>query len=748
MGEELTIRPYARLITMLGDQLIKNEKIALIELIKNSYDADAAWIKVSFHNFGNNYEINDNSSVIIEDDGNGMNRDILVSHWLNPATPVKLKSKAINKKTQKGRIVQGEKGIGRFAIFKLGKKIRITTRRQLQDSTGKFIDSGEDKEYVLSYDFSKYDADFLSEDGVDKEILLENLKVTLDESEPKQIVPYIVRIGVTDLLRKPYGTRIEITDLKTRWSEKMVSSVISEVAKMQPIFTDEKSSDFLIGFYKDETLLSSQEKYKEKLLKIMNEKAVFKLKNGWFDSNSDEITFKLNDRIQKLNLRDAEIAGMRQYSYIDELLKSGERIECGSFGFEYYFFDFNAHIEAQTKYCLDKDEKELIKNHRTYVYRDGIRVMPYGDPEDDWLKIDVERGTVRANEYLSNDQVIGCIYITQEGNKKLKDKTNREGLLEDGHALSDFICINQLILGYIRKTVYARYLIEKEKKEEFDRIKKGTPDTLIEQAKKKYANDENTLKFLADFESSYKKEKKVFDQRIHRMENLAATGLAIETASHDVNIFMKRSIDCIDSLINYCSFTTGTLNREEIINQITQLRGNLSIIATQLKDIQTLFPSAKLKTKNINVRNIVEKIYNLYRSQIEKNNIKVDIISTKNPLIAKTTDAVLLQVFINLFDNSLYWLKCMPNDRNILISIDGDTNRVIFSDNGPGINKEDKDYIFEAFYSGKGEEGKGLGLYIARQLLDRYEYTIDLAEFKDDMLLDGANFVLEFVHEE
>ena len=72
---------------------------------------------------------------------------------------------------------------------------------------------------------------------------------------------------------------------------------------------------------------------------------------------------------------------------------------------------------------------------------------------------------------------------------------------------------------------------------------------------------------------------------------------------------------------------------------------------------------------------------------------------------------------------------------------------MVFSDTGPGVKDDDKDYIFEAFYSGKGEEGRGLGLYIARQLLDRYDYSIDLAEFSIDRKLKGANFVLEFVKE-
>lgn len=149
MSERLKIRPYARLLTMLGDQLIKNELIALVELIKNSYDADASWVKVSFIDFGPDYELTPTSKIRIEDDGCGMNADILRKHWLNPATPDKLKRKAKNPKTQKGRILQGEKGIGRFAIFKLGKKITITTRRQQQNSEGKFIESGENIENIV-----------------------------------------------------------------------------------------------------------------------------------------------------------------------------------------------------------------------------------------------------------------------------------------------------------------------------------------------------------------------------------------------------------------------------------------------------------------------------------------------------------------------------------------------------------------------------------------------------------------------
>ena len=237
MSEKLKIRPYARLLTMLGDQLIKNELIAMVELIKNSYDADASWVKVSFIDFAEDYSLTPSSKIIIEDDGCGMSADILRKHWLNPATPDKLKRKAVSLKTPKGRILQGEKGIGRFAIFKLGKKITITTRRQQQDKDGCFIDSAEDIENVLTYDFSKYDNDFLLENGEEKDLFLEHLTVELAQRAPTQIVKKELSLGSTKRNRKPYGTKIEITDLKTKWSEERVNRIQQNIGKLQPIFS-------------------------------------------------------------------------------------------------------------------------------------------------------------------------------------------------------------------------------------------------------------------------------------------------------------------------------------------------------------------------------------------------------------------------------------------------------------------------------------------------------------------------------
>lgn len=173
----------------------------------------------------------------------------------------------------------------------------------------------------------------------------------------------------------------------------------------------------------------------------------------------------------------------------------------------------------------------------------------------------------------------------------------------------------------------------------------------------------------------------------------------------------------------------------------------LGFIDAQLRDIQLLFRSAKQRRRDKRVKDVLDKVVKIYEQTMEKSKIDLEIDSIGSPLVAKTTDAVLLQLLLNLFDNAVYWLESTDrHDKKIKILLDGKEGHLIFSDNGPGIREDDAPYIFEPFYSGKGEEeGRGLGLYIARQLLDRHDYSIELADIKSHRLLSGANFVISFV---
>src|ERR1041385_4177111 len=123
---DVKFKPRARLLLQLGDQLIRNEKIALIELVKNAYDADAANVTV----YMENVEDPDNGFIVIEDDGYGMDAKIVENVWMEPGSDFKsrqFKRRELSPKFK--RLPIGEKGIGRFGVHKLGNKIEMTTKR-------------------------------------------------------------------------------------------------------------------------------------------------------------------------------------------------------------------------------------------------------------------------------------------------------------------------------------------------------------------------------------------------------------------------------------------------------------------------------------------------------------------------------------------------------------------------------------------------------------------------------------------
>lgn len=774
----LKIRPYARLITMLGDQLIKDESIALIELIKNAYDADAEHVKISFRNFENDCSANRESSIIIEDDGNGMNADILKTAWMNPATPEKLKRKQIKSSTDKGRIMQGEKGIGRFAIFKLGRKIDIITRRQKRDGEH-FVDAPEEeKEYVLHYDFSAYDTDFLKEGNEEKEIFLEDLSVTLEERLPVEIVQTAILYHAGTEKRKAYGTKIVISNLNGTWNKGKIDKVYQNILRIQPIFGKEFKQDFAVYIEVNGVALFSQEQGLDIIRQILDQKAVF-IVSGSFDDKKSVIKFNIESREgnkkQTFHLTDPEMVGVAPMrSFLDSL--QVRNTECGSFSYKFYIFDFSITANSgDTRYYLDEDEKRIIKAHRVYLYRDGIRVMPYGDQEDDWLNLDVIRGTERAKSILGNDQLVGYVTITQKNNPNLKDKTNREGLIEDGNAKDDLVNICQLILRYIRAKDYTIYANEKKNKKRKADEKLHKPIVLISNARKEDIGKrvidkvlENTDsiklsdispdniekgqkyvdKFLDDFEQAYRKQLDVMESRITITENLAAIGLSAETAYHDARKVLQEANANLGALIrDYIGQKEDFLKRETVIKDLRLIHKQTTLASSQMHDIQRLFPSTKTKKKQIPVQYVISKVKDLYARSLQKANVEYIMESSGKDIIMECTDAVLLQVFINLFDNALFWLKTVRLSRKIAVMSNVENRTVIFADSGPGVRPDDAPYIFEPFFSGKGEDGKGLGLYIARQLLDRYNSKIELMQNDNDKILSGANFILTFGNE-
>src|SRR5262245_2939395 len=140
---EVAFQPRARLLKLIGSELISDEVLAVTELVKNAHDADAANVVVDFRAV-----TSPEGEIVVRDDGFGMSLDTLLGHWMQPAATSK--AHPSSRFTPSGRRMLGEKGVGRFAADKLGRHLELISRRK-----------GQRDEVFARFDWDAFDNDHL-----------------------------------------------------------------------------------------------------------------------------------------------------------------------------------------------------------------------------------------------------------------------------------------------------------------------------------------------------------------------------------------------------------------------------------------------------------------------------------------------------------------------------------------------------------------------------------------------------------
>lgn len=223
-------------------------------------------------------------------------------------------------------------------------------------------------------------------------------------------------------------------------------------------------------------------------------------------------------------------------------------------------------------------------------------------------------------------------------------------------------------------------------------------------------------------------------------QELAGTGMAVEKATHDTMSLLKRLKENTEDFVK--KFDQNTISPRELKEFLLELEENLEFLYQELQVLQPLFRVARKVTRDVSVKNVAERVIKYFRKELDKK-FRVEV-EVAQDIIVKTNTGLILQVLLNLMDNAIYWVNEFPmKEKQIKLVIDGYNDRFIFSDSGPGINDEISDIIFSEFYSRK-EEGRGLGLYIAKELLERIDAEISVITDENSKLLPGANFIVQF----
>ena len=221
--------------------------------------------------------------------------------------------------------------------------------------------------------------------------------------------------------------------------------------------------------------------------------------------------------------------------------------------------------------------------------------------------------------------------------------------------------------------------------------------------------------------------------------------MAVEKSSHDTLRLIILMRENIKGIIR--SIKMKSISIENIIDFMSELDGNLMLVYDDLQLIQPLFKIQRKAIKNVSILASIKKVVKYFRYEIN-DKIKTNINEIATDFTVSTNEGAILQVLINLIDNSIYWLhESKEKDKKLFFKINQLERTIIIADNGCGVREDVAPFIFEEFVSMKAD-GRGLGLYIVKELLYRMNSEIYLLNNSNDKILSGANFIIKFKQEE
>lgn len=659
------------IITKLGEELVSKSQTAIAEIVKNTFDADATLCKVIFQNIGLH-----NASIIIQDDGSGMTREQLIQGFMristkekidNPYSPIYKRKRA------------GEKGIGRFATQKLGHKLTIITQTELSNTAWKLI-----------IDWKMYeDSQELSS--------IENPLITID----KQLLK---------------GTIIIIEELKDPWDEIMIKKLYHYIYSIQSPYKIKNlvggdpgfNTQFIVRIQNEDRLIADEES------------EIYSYALAEIDGKIDESGFGAINIKSKRLILDEVITIYRQKDLPFNILKE--------IHFKmYYFLYINDYIPRTVLNSIKEFGKQ---NGGIRLYRNGFRVLPYGEKGDDWLGLDESSSKRTVKLPHANMNFIGYVSITDIENKIFKETSSREGLIQtEGY--------NELkILIYKSLVRAASKILEIRGLDSLDVIPEKVQEikTILEESRNSKLDINFLIEKVKELEETIEQLSETTDEK-RLLRILAGLGLVIGEFTHEI----KGSVPAIRQ-------DAMTIERKvKTISELNEITARLIRNVSSLETYSTYFANSysnnsRRHLKPINVLEelnvffeTIENDLTIAKISVEKDHIKEELYYTCPMHPSEWTS-----IFFNLYTNAKKAInRAMIFDGKIRVNLSMDEENVYFEfmDNGDGIKDEIKGRIFEPFVSIASKDdydtenqGSGLGLYIIREILSGYGGTIKIVE--------------------
>jgi signal transduction histidine kinase len=668
---------------LLGRDLITDRITALFELVKNSYDANAENVSIQFYKVG---KLQHDSKIIIQDDGIGMSLDDIQNKWMVIGANNKRKSLYSPKPYERRYI--GEKGIGRFAVDKLGQYVKIRTRQK-----------GDEKELVVTINWQTY------EDLAAQQTTLQLF--TDIENKYEFVEPTFEE-----------GTILEILQPRDLWKLTDIQRAEKELSRLVSPFHNAK---YPFNIY---IKASEYAPYRQAV--------VLETKEKDFASHSFKLEYDLD-------------AGKQEYLFFDRsrqelIIKKGDK---PSFGFiKFYFYYFNQ--EAKNKFNAHYKKNDVYIDG-VKIYRDGILSTPFAEYEADDEKrrdiLGVNKRRWRATfDRIGTRDCIGFIEITREGNPKIIDATNRQDFL----ATSEFKDLKEFVYSQMDTFMEDLKVERKEKKEERIGIFKES-QSVLKDIQKEFKKLEKTQKddvrsevietltkqitVLSKGFQAINTEVKETQKEEKRKEKMYFSLMSLSLFAANVSHAVRTVIYSIKDDAHYLSqedFTEDKQKRfKKLANRIDrEIKKLLTVVDFMLKYAKTDLPE-----EDFNIKELIEDVFDAHETIFDNKGIKIELELDEN--LHLIGNMVMFQdIITNLISNSIKALEGEFN-KKIYCSLEANNEeiKILFADNGVGIDEDKRVKVFNMYYTTTAEQGgAGIGLYAVKTNVEVLDGTIQVIE--------------------
>ena len=743
----------ARATILLGREGVSKADGAIVELIKNTYDADAEICFICIDA--------EQDTIYLVDNGSGMDSKIIEECWMLIGTA----NKRDNYESTKKRIKSGEKGIGRFALDRLGCDCVMYTKMEGADHTIRWHTDWSEFE-TTDKNLNEMEADIDETDG--------NLEDYLPQEVTTNIREFVDKINETredkiSIFEK--GTIFLIRKLRDQWNKASINKLFDN---LQTLLPPKDQDDFFLG-----AMESLQSGYQE-IKNDISEECDYNMK-AEFDGTDFVVTLRRNEldlnkippevfareEFQNYPYRkiDFEKESYKRKITVQELLKTRDEDlirkvkKLGKFSFNYNFMKLTLRDDSKETFFY----KEISRRRGQWlkefggikIYRDNFFVRPYGVPGTDtfdWLGLDARRAKNPAavshpggGWHVRNNQSQGTILISRVQNEVLLDKSSREGIIENEY----FSILKNVIISLIAVFERDRAYIGRALKlynDEVNKVQRAKEEGK-KSAEKWKASEEKKAEEYTDQEKMaraieiYEEEREELLTELQQLKLLATNGLITSTVAHDLKGIKAALVSRVDALKK----EIDRKDEEKINRHLKDLKKNDEFLKAWLTVVTTQPRKDKRTRKSYNVYEMFSNIVSVLDPISSRKHVNISVQANDETVERKLFKSDFESILYNLIINSIEaFEKSSCRERNIQLLLQSDSENIVFTykDNGPGLSDmfENPYDIFNYGTTSKVDKegntiGTGMGMYIVSSTLREYDANPVITEYKKGFAL-------------